>query len=403
LKVLFVAQPESIHAARWIGLFSGLGWDIHLFPSSDMGIPNIDMPELRLHNALCPCRKTALPKAVRLKGICLGPGLPGLLARLVALRIPSFSGPRRLARLIRKLKPDIVHCLGIQSSAYLALDALELLKINRPLLAVSNWGSDIYLFSRLSSHTERIRKVLASCALYFCECERDLNLAVENGFIGRAAPVVPNCGGFDIDIVESLRKRIKTSDRKTILIKGYQGWAGRALVALNALRLCAKDLSGYKVYVYSSRIETEIEAELLRLDTGIDIEILPKVSHSDLLKLFSESRIYIGLSISDGVSTSFLEAIACGAFPIQSFTSCACEWIVNGIGGFLVPPEDPCIVAESLRIALADDTLVNNAASANWAITSKKLDRHSIKLKAVSGYESLMKDSGKWPYAEANV
>ena len=390
-----MAQPESIHAARWIGLFSGLGWDMHLFPSSDMGLPNMDMPELKLHNALCPCRKAALPKSVRLKGICLGPGLPGLLVRSVALRIPWFSGPRRLARLIQKLNPDIVHCLGIQSSAYLALDALDLLESHRPLLAVSNWGSDIFLFNRLSSHTERIRKVLESCALYFCECERDLNLALENGFSGRAAPVVPNCGGFDIAVMESLRGRIRTSERRIITIKGYQGWAGRALVALQALRLCKKNLSGYKVFVYSSRIETEIEAELLRLDTGIDIEILPKVSHSDLLELFSESRIYIGLSISDGVSTSFLEALACGAFPIQSYTSCACEWIANGVGGFLVPPEDPSTVAESLRTALADDSLVDNAASDNWAIIAARLDRRSIKAKAISGYEGLMKDFGK--------
>ena len=45
---------------------------------------------------------------------------------------------------------------------------------------------------------------------------------------------------------------------------------------------------------------------------------------------FQKSRIYIGCSISDGISTSFLEALANGAFPIQTNTSCANEWISKG-------------------------------------------------------------------------
>ena len=47
--------------------------------------------------------------------------------------------------------------------------------------------------------------------------------------------------------------------------------------------------------------------------------------------IFRSARIYIGLSRSDGISTSFLEALTTGTYPIQSDTSCAQEWVAKGV------------------------------------------------------------------------
>jgi hypothetical protein len=55
-----------------------------------------------------------------------------------------------------------------------------------------------------------------------------------------------------------------------------------------------------------------------------------KHSHQALCAQISQSRIYIGFSRSDGLSTSFLEALLFEAFPIQSNTSCADELVNNG-------------------------------------------------------------------------
>ena len=40
---------------------------------------------------------------------------------------------------------------------------------------------------------------------------------------------------FDIDQYQTLRQEGPVSQRRTIVIKGYQHWAGRALVALKAV------------------------------------------------------------------------------------------------------------------------------------------------------------------------
>jgi glycosyltransferase involved in cell wall biosynthesis len=105
--------------------------------------------------------------------------------------------------------------------------------------------------------------------------------------------------------------------------------------------------------------------------------------------LFGRARIYIGLSISEAISTSLLEAIALGAFPIQSNTSCADEWIIDGRSGFIVPPEDPETVAYAIRKAINNNELVDNATLINEEIARKFLDYWVIKDKVIKFYTKL--------------
>jgi glycosyltransferase involved in cell wall biosynthesis len=105
--------------------------------------------------------------------------------------------------------------------------------------------------------------------------------------------------------------------------------------------------------------------------------------------MFGRARIYIGLGISDGISTSLLEAMVMGAFPIQSCTACADEWIVDGKSGFIVPPEDPVLVAAAIRRALADDQLVNLAAEINAKTARERLDTSVIQPQVVKLYEDV--------------
>ena len=109
-----------------------------------------------------------------------------------------------------------------------------------PNWVVSNWGSDVALFGRLQAHRERIRQVLAECDYYGCECERDVQLARDFGLRAPALPVIPNGGGFDLETARRLRSTAPPSKRRAIMVKGYQTWAGRALVAFRALARCAE-------------------------------------------------------------------------------------------------------------------------------------------------------------------
>jgi hypothetical protein len=276
----------------------------------------------------------------------------------------------------------------------LATEARKKSGIQFPPSIITCWGSDIYLFGRLKEHEPKIREVLRTFDYYSCECERDVHLARTYGFRGSVLPVFPNSGGFDLAQISSLRKAGPISKRRSIVLKGYQNWAGRALVGIRALERCAELLKGYELNVYSANSDVRIAAELFERSTGIPTKMIPEgTPHHDILRMHGSARISIGLSISDAISTSLLEAMVMGSFPIQSWTGCASEWIVDGETGILAPPEDPEIVEAAIRRALTDDTLVDQAAEKNHKLAEERLDWWKLKTMAVGIYHQVAEEN----------
>ena len=174
--ILFVAMIDSIHSARWINQIADLNWELHIFPSMDADI-NREMSNISIHDEI-----------IREKDV--GPGIQqlnpfnipflnnGKFYNKAAKKIRKYfevekivkSRDSRLKSLIQKLKPDLIHSLEFQHSAYLTLQAKELIKNRFPPWMVTNWGSDISLFGRLPEHAAKIRSILANCDFYSCEC-----------------------------------------------------------------------------------------------------------------------------------------------------------------------------------------------------------------------------------------
>jgi hypothetical protein len=384
-KILLVARVDSVHTARWVEQINAEDWKVYIFPST--AIENVH-PTLN--------RVVILLSFFARIRLLLERADFRFLAKLVE-RVRAYfenSNPdlrvKRLKRLIERLKPDIVHSMEIQAAGYLALDAKNGMSGKFPPWLVTNWGSDIYLFGRLAEHAGRIRNVMAECDFYSCECERDIGLAREFGFNGTVLPVNPNSGGFNLASIAPLRC-VSVQSRKLIMLKGYQGWAGRALVGLRALELCAELLNGYTIVIYSAAPEVLIAAELFSKKTGVKVQILPQnTAHQEILMLHGQARISLGLSISDAISVSLQEAMVMGSFPIQSCTACADEWLLDGVSGFIVPPEDPEPIATAIRTALTDDALVDNAANINWKVAQERLEQGALKKKAVGMYYQLL-------------
>jgi glycosyltransferase involved in cell wall biosynthesis len=269
-----------------------------------------------------------------------------------------------LRRLLKKSSPDYIHALEFQHAGYVTLRALEDKGIKTPLIA-TNYGSDIYWFQRFPAHKKKIKALLARANLYSAECQRDYLLARELGFIGSELPLGPNAGGIETDET-SLRLEIP-SIRKTIAIKGYHGWVGRALIALEAIEMLKDELTGFEIVIYSANFKVARKASQLRRKSGLSITVHKKgsLAHQEVLGIFAKARIYVGLSMSDGISTSLLEAMSMGAFPVQTSTSCADEWISNGSSGILVRSIEPEEVANAISTALQDNALVDSAFEVN--------------------------------------
>ena len=314
--------------------------------------------------------------------------------QLAKINDPDLKA-KRLMKTIEKIQPDIIHSMEFQTNGYLTLQARKQMQGKFPPWLATNWGSDIFLYGRFPEHQEKIKELLSLCDYYSCETERDVTLAREFGYRGSVLPVVPNSGGFDLKKLILWRGGTRTSQRRVIMIKGYQGWAGRALVGIRALERCPELLRGYEIVVYLvSGEDVEIACRLLAITTGVKVTVLPPgQTHETIMRYHGKARISIGLSISDAVSTSFLEAIAMGSFPIQSDTAAAHEWIKNGVTGIIVPPEDPEIIEHAIRKALSEDELVDRAAEINWRTVTERLDAETIRKTAIGMYETIYRSS----------
>jgi glycosyltransferase involved in cell wall biosynthesis len=387
MKILFIAIPNSVHTARWISQITDCGWDLRLF-SAWLATPQSDFRNITILGSRS-FRRPRMNPSVSFVGWTEKYFYCDWIMEVLRRRMHQNFRQRALIRAIREFRPDIIHSLEFQHAGYLALYAKERIGSSFPVWIATNWGSDIYLYRKISEHETKIRKILNLCDYYSGECERDVHIAREMGLTGKILPVLPNAGGMPIDAIYPLRSPGPISGRKIIMLKGYQGWSGRALVALEAIKLCKESLGGYTIIVYSASRDVLEKSRKVEKETGITIRNLPQCSHEEILRLFGRARIYIGLGISDGISTSLLEAMVMGAFPIQSCTACADEWIVDGKSGFIVPPEDPVLVAEAIQKALTDDPLVNLAAEINAKTTRERLDTSVIKPQVVKLYEDV--------------
>jgi len=373
--VVLVCMVDSIHVARWIAQFDPTEVKFILFPSG---------PNRRVH----PKILEMIAKGKKFDNQITIVPFGGKLS-LPLWTLDRFFGDRirglLLGRILKKTIPDFVHALELQHAGYVTMRALADKSISTPFIA-TNYGSDIYWFQQFPKHKAKIQSILQRADLYSAECQRDYLLAKDFGFDGVELPLGPNAGG--IELTGDQFNFRAPSKRKTIAIKGYHGWVGRALVALDALESLQHELRDYEIVVYSANLKVARRTLQIGKKLGLRVSVHKKnsLSHQEVLDIIGKARIYVGLSLSDGISTSLLEAMSMGAFPIQTSTSCADEWITPGKSGVLIRNLNADEVSTALKLALGDDSLVDEAAEINKETIMTKADAGTLKQSAKAFY-----------------
>lgn len=372
-RVMVICMFDSIHSARWLGQFQDQEIEFLLFPSS---------PHRRVHKQLL-----ALLAADSIASYKLFPGskLFGLPLWLADKFLNNAIRGNLVRAAIRKFKPEIVHSLELQNAGYIAARAFRSGKPEGVRFIATNWGSDIFWFQNFPRHHAKLEALLSMADAYSCECERDVELAKRLGFKGQVMPVIPNAGGFSQATLNAVVPQL--NERSLIAVKGYHGWVGRAKVALEAIESIQDQCKDLKIVVYSANGTTKKFVRQLTKRSNLEIEVHGKgqLSHSQVLELFSKAKIYVGLSLSDGISTSLLESMAMGAIPVQTSTACCDEWFTDS--GVAVNE----ITADSVARAILQglDLAKNQELSdKNRSIIKQRADANEVALIAKGFYSS---------------
>lgn len=383
MRLLIVGFISSVHVARYVELLTGTGWDIHLFAARRGELPHPELRAVTVH-LWPPC---ADPGESEVE-VVVPPGQVGAGLR---------DRGRCLAQLIDEIRPDVVHSHELQHGAALARVARDVADPNAPWL-VTNWGSDILWYSRDPARVPLIRAILSSCDYYGAECHRDVALARAYGLRGEVVGVWPVAGGIDIEHASTLRVSGPPSKRRAIAVKGGVSDVGQGALAVKAIERCMDLLDGWEVGGYQVHPVCDERLRALEQTGGIRYTKLSAVgardsAHDDLLALHGRARVSLALNRSDGLSTSFLEALAMGSFPVQSASCCGGELTAPGRGALFVSPVDEDEITAALRRAIVDDRLVDHAAEINSTVVAQHLDRRQIRLRVIDAYERIASDA----------
>jgi glycosyltransferase involved in cell wall biosynthesis len=337
IRIMLVCMVNSIHVARWISQFDSKDYEFFLIPSTPTRKSHPEITKLSTTNGNIKVSPFGGKLSQFLWGfdLVLGNKLRSALMRYA----------------YRRYMPDLVHALEFQHGAYLAEQALRTLPRTVPFIATC-YGSDIFWFKNYPRHLRRIKSVLSRADFYSAECHRDVLLAKEFGFSGIVLPVIPNAGGMPPKFLEA--PLVLPRDRRLVMIKGYDSWVGRGSKAVQAISQIAGSLNDFEFIVYSAERRTRAAIRKLPSDLRARFTVFKKgkLPHVQVMNYFGRALLYIGVSESDGISTSLLEALAMGCYPVQTNTACTNEWFRNGLDGVEISSITTESIAEDIKRAL---------------------------------------------------
>lgn len=369
-RILVVAMLDSIHTARWLSQFKEEEVDFHIFPSKPYRKLHVQIDEL-------------LPKG-KLTTYSLFGGRAHTLLPYSYFALNKIAGHKALSLYqrfllqicIKRFKPDYLHAMEIQGAGYITANLKKEYRSYK--LICSTWGSDIVFFKDNQRHRKLIIKALKNADFYSAECERDYKMAFNLGFQGKILPIIPVAGSYNHEILYSHQSL--TSSRNQIIVKSYGGTFGLGGTSIEVLSQILNKNLDFNVLFYSVTEDLYDQIREIKIRFGDRVRWIPAkepLEHNELLQEFKKSRLYLGVSRCDGISTSFLESLCTGAFPVQTNTSCANEWIEKGAIGRLPNPLANEIY-EAIDSCLHDVELLNLAQVNNIQIARKYLSREEI-------------------------
>jgi glycosyltransferase involved in cell wall biosynthesis len=369
-KIILLGMVDSVHVARWLEYaVAEPNLDIFVIPTS---------PHRRIHGQILDLENSKQRNNSRIRIHAL---LRYISLFVWVLDRPFLFGGRVRAifikRSIQSNNPDLVHIMETQNGGYPYLRCARNLssKVRSTYrLALTLFGSDLFWFTRFDRDRHLLQRLLPDIDILAAECVRDIKMAMELGFAGDVAPLSPVSGGLSPSRISKPDNDQDFNARDVIAIKGYGGNWGLGHLAIKAVAQNYQFLQDLKVVIFSAESKAKRAAKKYLRPLEIDYSIFPKfaLSHKEMLALYKKSLIYIGLSKSDGLPASMLEAMSQGAFPVQTSSACTDGWFDPDETGTLVDVNNIEEINVSLADLLRNRAQIRNAQEANLETIESK-------------------------------
>lgn len=399
IRILFIADGRSPIARGWIEPLVQRGHEVHLATT----FPAQSLPGLATIHQV----NVGFSQFGRREGAAVRP--PGGASR-IGLRalIKHWLGPLtilpaawKLKEVVNSIEVDIVHALRIPFEGMLAANA----RLDMPVI-LSVWGNDFTLHARSSPWMKRQTHIAVSRADgLLADCRRDIRMAAEWGLrAGVPTIVAPGGGGIDRELfhpftsvklpdespVKTVLKRVPMDAPVVINPRGFRAYV-RNDTFFRSLLPILEAHPGTHFLMPGMEGESQATRWIDDLMIGGQAHTLPTLTSPEMAALYARSWIVVSPSEHDGTPNTFLEAIACGCFPVVGDLESLREWIEPGKNGILFDPSDARRLAEVVSAVIADPGRRAVAQDLNRELVKRRADRTTVTDNIEDFYRSILR------------
>jgi glycosyltransferase involved in cell wall biosynthesis len=313
--ILLIGDGESVHVERLAIGIAEAGWNVHLARFEGQVISGVTTHQIG-----------RLPPSHDIR---------------YGLAVPA------LARLVRRIRPRIVHAHYVTSYGVLARAALALANQGReqPRLIISAWGSDLLVTSFSRPMKWPIGWALRGSDLVVGDSE-DLE--------ERAAGLAPNVpwhrfvygperrlieaplgDGRDIVSARSLIPEMRID----LVIRAFRHLSERTPSVATGHRL---------IVAGDGPLRSALEDEA----RGLNVEFTGRIERAALHEHLLRSRVQVSIPTSDATSAALMDGLAAGMVPVVNDLPANREWVDQSIGEVVSRAPGIEDVADALARAL---------------------------------------------------
>ncbi|MEA2309428.1 MAG: hypothetical protein QOI65_1714, partial [Thermoleophilaceae bacterium] len=294
------------------------------------------------------------------------------------------------------LRPDVLHFEWLT----VASTCLSLLRAWAGPIVVSCWGSELPAGATVKGRppADAIAGVFDRADVVHVVAETKRDEAVEFGLDPSKAIVIR--GGVDPEEFRPLPVRTE-DDGFAVVSVGWLRWLKGYEYALIAVAELAAEGVPVTLDILGGDPPAEMgeESERVRIlhtarDLGIEdrVRIHGHVPSERVAAMLQRSDVLLHASLSEGLPTVVLEAMACGLPVVATDVGGTREAVRDGVEGFITPPRDPRAAAEALRRLWRDRSLRERMGRAGRERVEAEFTLEQLTDQWVELYERVVRD-----------
>jgi glycosyltransferase involved in cell wall biosynthesis len=290
-----------------------------------------------------------------------------------------------LHRIIRQIKPDLIHAGPIQTCAFIAV-----LTGFRPILTMS-WGFDLMKDVTRGWGWEKITEyVLHNSTFFTSDANVTRDAAVRYGMDPHKTIVFP--WGVDLEHFSPFRVQGPPSNSFTLFCnRSWEPNYGVDVLARAFVKVVAQKPEVSLILVGGGSQGNAIRQILERGGVRDHVTLPGQIANRDLPRYYHMADLYISPSHVDGSSVSLLEALACGLPCLVSDIPANQEWVFEGQNGWLFPDGNVDVLAAKIIAAIENRKTLPEIGQRSRAIAEDRADWQKNVAKLLTAYQQTVK------------